>query len=63
MKTDTATIKNSTEVSWKTKNTATIWLSGPTPGHIVAEKHNLKGHMHPNVHCSTVYNSQDMDIT
>jgi len=22
-----------------------------------------KGHIHPNVHCSTVYNSQDMEAT
>ena len=25
--------------------------------------HNSKGHMYPNVHCSTVYNSQDMKTT
>ena len=24
-------------------------------------KHDPKGYMHPNVHCSTVYNSQDME--
>ena len=27
---------------------------------ISGEKHNLKAYMHLNVHCSTVYNSQDM---
>jgi len=27
------------------------------------EKHDLKGYMHPNIHCSTVYNSQDMEAT
>ena len=26
-------------------------------------KHGPKGYMHPNVHCSTVYNSQDMEQT
>ena len=28
---------------------------------IPKEKHNLKRYMHPNVHCSTVYNSQDKE--
>ena len=27
------------------------------------KKHDLKGSMHPNVHCSTVYSSQDMEAT
>ena len=27
------------------------------------EKNSLKGYRHPNVHCSTVYNSQDMEAT
>ena len=31
--------------------------------HISKEKHDLKGYMHLNVHCSTVYNSQDMIAT
>ena len=35
----------------------------PTPGHISREKHGLKKYMHPNVHFSTVYNSQDMEAT
>ena len=26
-------------------------------------KHNLKRHMHPSVHWSTIYNSQDMETT
>ena len=49
------------EVSQKTKNRATICPSNPTPGHISRENHNLKGYMYPSVHCSTVYNSQDME--
>ena len=28
---------------------------------LLGEKHGLKGYMHPNVHCSTVYNSQNME--
>ena len=27
--------------------------------HISREKYDPKGHMHPNVHCCTVYNSED----
>ena len=36
----------------------------PTLG-IYPEKknHNLKRYMHPHVHCSTIYNSQDMEAT
>ena len=37
--------------------------SSPTPECISGEKHSLKGYMHSNVHCSTVYNSQDMETT
>ena len=35
----------------------------PTPGHTCREKHGSKGDMHPNVHCSAVYNGQDMEAT
>ena len=47
----------------KTKNRTTIWLSNPTPGHILRENHDLKRYMHPDVHCNTIYNSQDMEAT
>ena len=30
---------------------------------ISGENNNLKGCMHPDVHCSTIYNSQDMETT
>ena len=30
---------------------------------IFREKHDPKGYMHSSVHCSTVYNSQDMEAT
>ena len=49
--------------SLKTKNRATIWSSYPTPGHISEENHNSKQYMHPSVHCSMIYNSQDMEAT
>ena len=41
----------------KTKSRTTIWSSNPTPGHIFGDYYNSKIYMHPNVHCSTIYNS------
>ena len=50
--------------SLKTKNNSTtIRPSNPTPVCISGENHNLKGCMPTNVHCSIVYNSQDMEAT
>ena len=40
-----------------------LWPSNPTPGHILGENHKLQSFMNTNVHCSTVYNSQDMEAT
>ena len=37
--------------------------SNPTPGHISRENHSSRRYMHPSVHCSTIYNSQDMEAT
>ena len=51
------------EVPYKSKNRITIWSSNPTTGHIPRENYNSKRHMHPNVHCSTIYNSQVMKAT
>ena len=47
--------------SLKTKKQAIIWPCNSTPGQISKEKHDPKGYMHPNIHCSTVYNNQDME--
>ena len=43
----------------------TIRSINPTPGHIARkdEHSNLKRYMHPSVHRSTIYNSQDMEAT
>ena len=35
----------------------------PIPRHIFREKHSSKEYRHPNVHCNTVYNNQDMEAT
>ena len=32
-------------------------------GHIPRENHNSRRYMHPNMHCSTLYNSQDTEAT
>ena len=47
----------------KTKNRTTIWPSNPTTGHIPWENHNSKRVMYQNVHCSIIYNTQDMEAT
>ena len=51
--------------SLKTKNRATVTRgpSNPIPGHISGKKHDPKGYMYPDIHCSTVYNSQDKEAT
>ena len=40
-----------------------IWPRNPTAGYTHQGNQNWKRHMCPNVHCSTVYNSQDMEAT
>ena len=40
-----------------------IWSNNITPGYVSGVKNNLKRHMHPNVHCSSRYNSQDIEAT
>ena len=46
-----------------TRNKTTTWPSNATTGHIPWENHNSKRHTYPNVHCSTIYNSQDVEAT
>ena len=47
----------------KLKKRAKIWSSNPTPGQIPRENYNGKSYMHPNIHCNTIYLSQDMEAT
>ena len=63
MQTSTATLENSVEIPLKTRNRTTIRPSNPTAGHTHQGIQNWKRHMYPNVHRSTVYNSQDMETT
>ena len=47
----------------KTWNGTAIWPSNPTAGHTHWGNQNQKRHLYPNVHHSTVYNSQDTEAT
>ena len=47
----------------KTKNRTTIQPSNTTTGHIPWENHNSRRVMYHSVHCSSIYNSQDMEST
>ena len=49
--------------SLKTKMRITVWFSHPTAGHILGEYNNSKSFIHPNVHCSTIWNSQILEAT
>ena len=40
-----------------------LWYSNPTAGHTHWGNQKGKRHVYPNVHRSTVYNSQDMEAT
>ena len=51
------------EIPQKTKKRITIWSSNPTPEHLFRENHDSKRRMYSNVHCSPIYNSQDMETT
>ena len=57
------TMVNIVKVLQNIKSRATIWSCNPTPGHVSGEKHDPKGCMHPSVHCSAVYNDQDIEAT
>ena len=63
VKIDIATMENSMEVPSKLKIELQYDTAVPLLGIYLEKKHDPKGYMHPNVHCSTVYNSQDMEAT
>ena len=41
----------------------TVWCNNSIPRHILRENHNSKRFMHPSIHCSTIYNCQNMEAT
>ena len=47
----------------KKKKKTALWPNNPTPGHTHWGNQNWKRHRYPNIHHSTVYNSQDMEAT
>ena len=65
MQTGAATMENIMEVPQKIKNITTIWSSNSITGYLSEENGNtnLKTYMHPNVHSSIIYISQDMEAT
>ena len=71
MQTSTATMENSVETTLKTGNKQTkktgnrtaIRPNNPTAGHTHRGNQNLKRHVYPNGHRSTVYNSQNVEAT
>ena len=55
--------ENSMEVSPETKTRVAIESSNPTPGYIPRQNFNSKRYVHPCVHSSTIYNSQNMETS
>ena len=58
-----ATVESSMEMPQKIKNGTAFRPSNPTSGNISEETQNTnsKEHKHPYVHCSIIYNHQDME--
>ena len=58
-----ATVGSSMEIPQKIKNESAIWPSNPSSGNVSkgTENINSKEHKHPYVHCSVIYNHQDME--
>ena len=63
MQTDAATVESSMELPQKIRNGIALWPSDSTSGNISKETQNTysKEYMHPYVHCSIIYNSQDLE--
>ena len=59
-----ATVESNRERPQKIKNGSAFQPSDPTSQNISkgTQNTNLKEHMHPYVHCSIIYNCQDMEV-
>ena len=59
-----ASVETLLERPHKIKNKSAFQSSNPTSGNISEETQNTnwKEHKHPYVHCSVIYNPQDMEI-
>ena len=65
MQTGAVTVESSMELRQKIKNRTAFWLSNPTSGNLSERTSNTKSkeHKHPYVHCSSIYNHQDLEAT
>ena len=63
MQISAATMESSMELPQKIKNETALWPGYFTSGNICKEiqNTNLKEYMHPYVHCSIIYPSQDLE--
>ena len=63
MQTSAATVENSMEVLQKVENRTILWCKYHTTGYLSKEYRSpiSKGCMHPDVHISIIYESQDME--
>ena len=57
-----AIVENNMAVSQKRKSRAALWFANSTPEFMSKEDENTncERYMHPKIHCSIIYNSQDM---
>ena len=63
MQADKTTMENRMEISLKTKNKIIIQHSNPILSIYSEETRTEKRHIYPSDHCSTIYNSGDMEAT
>ena len=63
MQIGSATIESSMEIPQEIKNGTALWPSDATSGNLSEETWNTnsKEHKYPCVHCSIIYNHQDME--
>ena len=63
MKIGVATVESSMEIPQKILNESAFWSSNSTSGNIAKDTQNTnsKEHKDPYVHCSVIYNYQDME--
>ena len=63
MQTGVTTVEGSMEIPQKIKNGSAFWPSNPSSGNISkgTQNTNSKEHTHPYVHCTIIYNHQDME--
>ena len=63
MQTGAATVESIMEIPQKIKSGSVFWPNDPTSGNISEGTQNTDSieHKHPYVHCSIIYNCQDME--